>query len=47
MVDRIVNVEHTLTLAHKNERVCPRPIHWVRLYRLLRGRGSAPSRLER
>lgn len=44
MVDRIVNVEHTLTLAHKNERVCPRPIHWVRLYRLLRGRGSVPSR---
>ncbi len=35
MIDRIVNVEQTLALAQKNARVCPRPIHWVKLYRLL------------
>jgi hypothetical protein len=44
MVDRIVNVEQTLALAQKNGRVCPRPIHWVRLYRLLRGREPASVR---
>ncbi|MCC7462843.1 MAG: hypothetical protein IT480_10330 [Gammaproteobacteria bacterium] len=44
MIDRIVNVEHTLALAQKNERVCPRAIHWVRLYRLLSGRPARHGR---
>ncbi|MFO1401236.1 MAG: hypothetical protein U1F06_02615 [Steroidobacteraceae bacterium] len=41
MADRIVNVEQTLALAQKNERICPRPIHWVKLYRLLPRRQAA------
>jgi hypothetical protein len=45
MVDRVVSVEQTLALAQKNDRVCPRPIHWVKLYRLLpRRRASAANR---
>lgn len=43
MVDRIVNVESTLALVQKNDRVCPRPIHWVKLYRLLPGRHETPQ----
>lgn len=43
MVDRIVNVEQTVALAQKNDRVCPRPIHWVKLYRLLPGRRATAS----
>jgi hypothetical protein len=43
MADRIVNVEQTLVLATQNERVCPRPIHWVKLYRLLPGRRETPQ----
>jgi hypothetical protein len=41
MADLIVNVEQTLALAQKNDRVCPRPIHWVKLYRLLPRRRAA------
>jgi len=43
MADRVLNVEQTLALAQKNDRVCPRPIHWVKLYRLLPGRRETPQ----
>jgi len=42
MSDVVVNVEATLVLAQQNGRVCPRPIHWVKLYRMLPGRYDTP-----
>jgi hypothetical protein len=46
MADRVLNVEQTLALVQKNDRVCPRPIHWVKLYRLLPRRQAATQGAE-